>query len=340
MVRLLLLALVLLAPLSVAAQQTVTDAPPRWVQLKDAEIADLARLTDSMTFLRRSQAFVLDNLIIASPEAGPVYVQLLTAFQAAQIEHWQFRAYLGKGGTENPSPKPTMTHEQWRAAAEFHRPRYRRALDMIAVLIDRAKDHHVDQAAYQDNLRRAKDIWLSQARTALAKMDPGLTWENPWPALRPDKTVETMVGPHGDFRFSVWGINRGINYQMDAYAGAIRAYRAGADPKVLRDYYTQSAAGLDDLDHAWALTYDVTRTVEEAAEDRFCRVLRVVKLKTVNAAKRYQAAQSVLGALVPPAYRELATKPADSWKHAVDVSTWQDMVFPESTRCASGFVNN
>jgi hypothetical protein len=324
-----------------AAQQATTEAPPRHAQLTDAEVDDLRDLTTSMTMLRLAQGHLVANLPIVSAEAKPLFVQMLTTLMQAQIEHWRFRAFLGKSGVENPEPLPTLTHEQWRTRAEFHRARYALALDALEKLIGRAQAHHVDHAGYQDNLRRAKDIRLKSAKAFLAKMDPDLTWETPWPKLRAGKTVPTMVAPHGNFRLSVWGVNRGINYTMDSYEAAIAAYKAGAvKPKDLVEFYTQTAAGLDTLDRVWALTYDVPLSDDEAKDDRFCRVLRISKLKTVTAAKRFQAAYEVVSRMVPKEFRILVAKPADGWKHAVDVSVWEDFVFPESERCTSAFLKD
>lgn len=311
-------------------------------ELIDAERADLKRLIESSKALRSGENYLAESIRCCStPAAQPALATALAHFHFAQIEHWRALAFLLHTGTENPTPRPEFTPEEWHRKAWFHLDRYRGALKQIQTTLTAAQSHHVDNATYQDNLRRARDIWVGRALSDVSKMDRALPYLDHYPVpLGPGKTVQTVVGPHGDYRRMQWLINRGKNYAMDAYGALIMAYRQGADGARIRDAWTQSSSMLDTLDHASGLLADVTFTAEEAGEDRFCRALRAQKLLTVNAAQRYQAWGDVVAGFLPAPYNDLVAKIVDSWKHAVDLGGWASLVFPESERCTSAFLKD
>lgn len=307
--------------------------------LTAAENADVKSLISSSLQLRTAERYLMASIACCStPEARATLATALERFRAAQIEHWRALAFFLHAGTENPTPLPAFTDAEWHTKAWFHTARYKLRLTELAVDLTTAQAHHVDNAAYQDNLRRARDIHVASALAHVTKMDSALPYDDPWPALRPGKTVPTSVGPHGDHRKMIWLMNRGKNYGLDTYGHLIAAYRGGADGVKMRNAWTQSSAVFDILDRAHGLLVNVTFTAEEASEDRFCRVLRVVKLLTVNAAEKYQAWGGEIAAFLPPPFDLVVDKHVDSWKHGVDLSTWESMVFPESTRCKSPFL--
>ena len=213
-------------------------------------------------------------------------------------------------------------------------------LGEIQSALTAAQAFHQTNTAYQDNLRRARDIWISSARTRVQSMDPGLQYLDPWPAPAPGKTIPSVVGPHGDYRMMQWDVNRGKNYALDTYVALITAYRQGASGLKIKDAWTQSSAMLDTFDRASGLLANVTFTTEEAAEDRFCRALRVQKLLTITAAGRYEQWARVVSGLIPAPYNAIVASLAESWKRGIDGTSWRGMVFPESSRCASTFLDS
>ena len=303
-------------------------------ELSDAERGDIKDLIESGKSLRAGERYLADAIACCSTaEARPVLARALARFQAAQIDHWQALANLLHTGTENPTPKPELSPLEWYASAWFYLNRYESQLVQIQADLTAAKKFNKHNSRYQDDLRRARDIWVGSARNYVDRIDPGLEYSDPWPELRPGKSVHTVVGPHGDYRMMQWLINRGKNYAMDTYGALISAYRQGADGPKIRDAWVQSSEMLDALDHASGLLADVTFSAEEATEDRFCRTLRATKTLTVIAAQRYQAWGDAVSDLVPPPYNLVVAKLVDSWKHSVDLASWKAFVFPESTRC-------
>ena len=269
-----------------------------------------------------------------------VLADLLNSFQDAQIEHWRAIAFFLHTGTENQSALPVRTDQEWYTTAWFHVNRYSSKLLDIKDDLTYAKSFNTTNTVYQDYLWRARNVWVSSALAQIAQMNPALPYADPWPILAPGKTVYTVVGPHGDYRMMQWRVNRGKNYAMDAYGSLIHLYRPGADGPMIRDIWVESSAMLDTLDRVSGLLANVTFTTEEASEDRFCRVLRVQKLLTITAADRFKRWNDFVAKLLPAAYQPIFFKLADSWRHAIDRGSWQGLVFPETERCSSPFLQD
>jgi hypothetical protein len=305
------------------------------------ERADIKDLIESMKALRAGERYLTAAIVCCStPDARPALATALGRFHTAQIAHWLALGNFLHTGTENPTPKPTLSTLAWHTTAWFYLNRYEIHLVEIQADLKAAQAFHKTNAAYQDNLRRARDIWVASARGYADRLDPALMYNNPWPALAPGKTIENVVGPHGDYRMMHFLLNRGKNYAMDTYGALITVYRQGGDAAKIREAWTQSSEMLDALDKATGLLADVTFTAEEAAEDRFCRVLRATKMLTVTAALRYQTWGDIISQFLPAPYNLIVAKLVDSWKHAVDLSAWRAFSFPESTRCTSPFLKD
>ena len=308
-------------------------------ELTEAERADVKLLIESAQDLRMGERYLTTAIMCCStPEARPALATALDLFQDLQIEHWRALAFLLHTGTDNEPAKPTFTPLSWHTQAWFHIDRYTQRLSWLQSALTAAKAFHPRDTIYQDSLRRARDIWVVNARATVDRMNPALPFSNPWPTLQRGKTIHTVVGPHGDYRSMHHKINRGKNYAMEAYGALLGLYRGGADGSRIRDAWTESSNMLDTLDHVTGLLADVTFTDEEASEDRFCRTLRATKLLTVTAADRYKRWGDSVARLVPAAYTLLILRLVDSWKHAVDLGTWGGLLFPESPRCTSQFL--
>ena len=308
--------------------------------LNGAERNDVRNLVESARALRNGERYLIEVLHCCSPEARPILATLLARFHGAQIDHWRALAFLLHTGTEASTSKPTMTDQQWLSSAWFHIARYRDRLTDITEGLNEAQEFYQDNAGYQDVIRRTRDIWIKAARWNVGQLNPNLTYSDPWPASVSGDDNPNVVGPHGDYRRMQWYVNRGKNYTLDAYAELIAAYREGAAGWRMRNAWVQSSIMLDSLDRATGLLADVTFTPEHAAEDRFCRILRVTKILTVESATRYQAWAGVVAGFLPGRFSAIFSKLADGWKHAIDLSSWQGFVFPNSARCTAEFLKN
>jgi len=333
-----LVLLAVLGPGVAAAQPAAQPAP----EALDPERADIKRLIESSQALRTAERHLADAIKCCStPATRPALATALSRFHTTQVDHWRALAFLLHTGTENPAPRPELPPKEWHSRAWFHIDRYKNGMKEIQNALTAAQGIKVENAAYQENLRRARDIWIPNAQAHVNKMDRSLPYLDPSPvALRPGKTVTTIIGPHGDYRRTQWLINRGKNYAMDAYGALIIGYREGADAARVRDAWTQSSTMLDVLDHTSGLFADVTFSAEEASEDRFCRALRAQKLLSVEAAQRYRAWGDVVAGFLPEPYKELVAKIVDSWMHSVDLGGWASLVFPQSDRCTSAFLKD
>jgi hypothetical protein len=324
---LVVLALVLCAP-------GVSKAELTW-----AERNDVRNLIESARALRNGERYLIEAIKCCSAEARPVLATVLGRFYGAQIDHWRALAFILHTGTEAPVSKPAFTDAEWLSQAWFHIDRYRDRLDDITDGLNDAEALYEDHAGYQDTIRRIRTIWIKAARWHIDQMNPKLPYLDPWPAST--DTIPNVVGPHGDYRRMQWYINRGKNYALDGYSELIAAYREGtAAGWRIRDAWVQSSNMLDSLDRATGLLADVTFTAEHAAEDRFCRALRVTKILTVESATRYQAWAAVVAGFIPGRFGTFFARLGDSWKHAIDLGSWQALVFPESARCTSPFLKN
>ena len=310
-------------------------------ELADAERADIKTLVDSATALREGERAVAAAIACCSTSATrPVLANALGRFHSVQVAHWRALANFLHTGTENPTPKPSLSPLEWYTRAWFYVDLYTTRLGDLDKELTLALAYNKTDTAYQDNLRRARDLGVRSARALADELDPAHAYLDPWPALRAGKTVHTVLGPHGDYRQMQWLINRGKNYAMDTSTALLTAYRGGADSATVRDAWVQSSQMLSALDHASGLLADVTFSAEETNEDRFCRTLRVTKLLTVTAAQHYEGWGDAVARLLPAPYGVVFAKLVDGWKHALDLSSWNALVFPESTRCAAEFLKH
>jgi hypothetical protein len=310
-------------------------------ELTDAERADITTLIDSATALREGERALAAAIACCSTSATrPVLANVLGRFHSAQVAHWRALANFLHTGTENPTPKPALSPLEWYTRAWFYVDLYTTRLGDLDKELTLALAYNKTDTAYQDHLRRARGTWVSRARALADEIDPAHDYLDPWPALPAGKTVHTVLGSHGDYRQMQWLINRGKNYAMDTYTALLTAYRGGADSATVRDAWVQSSQMLSTLDHASGLLADVTFSDDEAGEDRFCRTLRVTKLLTVTAAQHYEGWGDAVARLLPAPYGVVFAKLVDGWKHALDLSSWNVLVFPESTRCAAEFLRH
>jgi hypothetical protein len=197
-------------------------------------------------------------------------------------------------------------------------------------------------AASAEDLRWARDVTLPRV-ARLTAVDRTLAFSDPAP-----EAGQSVVGPHGDratFGHSDW---RATHYDRDLAEGMVAVYRdlrPGAPLHRWAGAFLSYVAGVDIRHQTLALAHGVTFTAQEAAEDAFCRALRILDLLTSKQIGRapswYHAIQvdwAALSGHVSPAGRadyELALiRLSDSWRHNDDAA-WQLMRFPSSTRCAT-----
>ena len=319
----------------------IGSATPVNAELTAAERADIKAFINSSAALRTGERYLAASIQCCSTsDARPALAKALDLFYDAQVDHWRALGFFLHTGTENPTPKPVLSAKSWHDNAWNHVDLYVAHLGEIESALTQAQAFHKTNATYQDNLRRARDIWVSNARTLAEGMNPALPYLTPWPALAAGKTVHTVVGPHGDYRMMQWDLNRGKNYALDTYVALITAYGQGASGTKIKEAWAHSSAMLDTLDRASGLLAGVTFTTEEAAEDRFCRTLRAQKLLTITAAERYQQWASAVSGLLAPPYGTIVANLAESWKRGIDGTSWRGLVFPESSRCTADFLEN
>lgn len=202
-----------------------------------------------------------------------------------------------------------------------------------------AQAYNVDDAVYQDALRRARTIWFENALTKSRAVDRTLAFADPYPPLCFGCTVITVVGPHGDYKAAQKKLYFATKYFRDWVSDWHTAYGTSAlldSYANVRGALVQYSNGIDAQHRAMGLLAGIAWSEEEAAEDPFCRTLRTLKLLTVTVPFRYHATQDYwryLSAALPhQPFQASLTRLSDSWKHN-DEAAWELMVFPNGSRC-------
>ena len=335
--------------LAIALVMVLTAATAAQAALTEAEQQDIRRLVSSVWDTRRAMAHVKGAVTrgcLTEESRGALYAAL-NSLHAAQFQHWQAVATLLHTSNDQPTPRPDLTPEQWHKRGWHYTTRYIAALDAAETRIRAARRHCDDNTDYQADLRAAGETWVRNAKSAAQAMDRSLKYAEPYPDLRPGKTVPTLVGPHGDYLRVQWRTSFGKKYMLDSLEHLLTWFKTAPLGEVtekvplFRDALTQWASGMDSLDRVTALTAAVTFTQEEAEEDAFCRTLRWRKIATVRAPTRIGSYQSFVGKIVGGPLGHAFAKSGDAWRHGWgNMNVWAADVFPESARCASPFVND
>jgi hypothetical protein len=195
-------------------------------------------------------------------------------------------------------------------------------------------------AAYQDAVRRAANVWFVSALADLQAVDRSLAYTNPNPRSFPQ-----IVGPHGNFESAQWMLWRSQHYAHDAMDGIVVAYLG---PK-LRSYVGSAEVirrlllARDISVDAMILLAGVTWADQQVREGEFFRTLEVLQALTDDdeLPKRWMEAITALGSFWLPAMsadpvttqyvRGALIRIADAWKHA-DNAAWQLMIFPDCAK--------
>ena len=334
--------------IALALALTVATTTPAQAALSQAEQEDVRRLVQSVWDTRAAMNAVKRAVTrgCLTEETRPALHAILTSLHAAQVQHWQALATLLHTSNEQPTGRPELSPAGWHKRAWYYNDRYVTALDATDAKIRLARRACSDNAEYQDDLRKASEASLRSAKTLIQAMNRSLPFAEPYPDLRPGKTIPTVLGPHGDYIKTQWRTNFGKKYMLDSFGHLITWFKDAPLAEVteklppFRDALTQWAGGMDVLDRVTALTAGVTFTPEEAAEDAFCRTLRWRKLATVTAATRIGFFQSFVGAIIGGQLGGVVSKSGDGWRHGWgNLNVWMADIFPENSRCASAFVN-
>lgn len=326
---------------------------PAHAVLTEAEKATVVLLVESSVALREGESHVLSAAARAevlgdTPAIRADVVAAMALLHRGQTEHWQGVAHLLHTGVSNTEMLPNLTPAEWHSRAWFYLDRYSQHLTRAQAAIVTLQAYYPSDTAYQNLLRRARDLWVATAKTKLLAMDRDLSFTNPWPALRdgtrPDGqpfTIPTVVGPHGDYRRAQWLNSRAKNYLLVTYGDLLAAYKDGATTaEKLKRSWTGSRLALNGYDKVTALYANAPITAEEAKQDAFCRALWIEKLQTfVIPASLHAWNNAVLSMLPPSPVTKALGKIPDSWKHS-DWSAWSGLVFVENVRCESAFLKN
>ena len=191
--------------------------------------------------------------------------------------------------------------------------------------------------AYQDLIRRARDIWLSKALAEAVAVNRALTYADPRPANYPK-----IIGPHGDYDQTQWFLWRAQWYAHDALDNVLAAYVS--EPPVdggtaLGDVYMRLFEASRSLMQSLEIVAGLSSTPEHKRSSQFFRVLGVTKRLTDEGdvpGRWMEAIVSLKTHWFPvvagrPAasshIQDAVVKIADAWKHA-DMAAWETMEFP------------
>ena len=196
-------------------------------------------------------------------------------------------------------------------------------------------------AAFRDAVRRARDIWLFQAKRELVAINRGLTYAKPLPLSYPK-----IIGPHGSYDETQWFLWRANWYALDMLEELAIAYRTGP---LLTNYWpvykaiNSTSVILDIEIHAQAILAGITFTAAQAALNPFFRVVDQLQWVTEETSERYHEVQAEIAAwiwatrsTVPVPLTNALVRLSDSWRN-LDQGVWQQLIFPNCeppTPCA------
>jgi hypothetical protein len=331
--------------------------------LTSDEKADIARFVRSAILVREAKDWLLPNIAKYTTAATRDTLHAaLFYYERALGEHYVALAnflhvgHIGAGAGpagfnvhEPDQPDTKWLADAWAAADLYVGHLVNMQKQVTAATKFFPASSGVDAASTARSVEWQRNVSvasarLTAARTLVTAMTRTLPYAHPWPALRVSATavpftIRTAVGPHGRYRLMQWDINRGKNYIGNAQVAVLPEYKKGADGQKIAHIWVQDTALRNGLDIAGALLAGVTFDADQAADDRFCQVLRVVKILTVSVPTAFNNWQASIGALIPQPWANFVSISGDAWRH-IDFGTWSSMVFPESTRCASPFLRN
>ena len=317
-----------LLPAERASVKNVIDASA-FVSMAEREMAGALNAGGTTLESRAALAGALNRMIGVSRELTQGTTILLGANPV------QFQDYAGVKAWD------AMTRAEQVDRAFFYLRRVPSAIDGTKIAVMNAQTHNTHNSVYQRALAQAQ-VWLQEARVRAASLDTTLRYADPLPALCAGCTIAPVVGPHGDYARAQKFLYFATKYWRDYAEDFVATYANGP---VLSHYGAYAGAlqhytlGIDAQHRAMGLLAGITWTPAEAAEDGFCRTLRVMKLLTdgeSNEATPFQYHynqgywRSAWNEAEP--YRNSLTRLSDSWKHN-DSAVWELMVFANSQRC-------
>lgn len=319
----------------------VVAAPPSarasFTSAEEAELLKLVNGLDNISEALRYVAYAIRRGTTAQtqgPLADSLALFVLAARDAERAYGLLLDVITEQRGTsiyktlEGQSRTERMAQAWWRIDRSVN------SLVMAEAALTRAFAANTD-SVYQDNVRRARDIWSVAARRYLLWVDRSLAYATPNPASFPK-----VIGPHGDYDQSQWFLWRSHWYALDMLDSVTAAFRADS---IQTDYWSvyktiSSTTSIMDAHVQSAGTLaGMTMTSAQVGQDPFFKVLDELEIMTEDTPERYHEIQRELATWIGKgrsatlaSLSQALIRLTDSWRHA-DHGVWQQLTFPNCT---------
>jgi len=331
-VRSALVACAVLLTLMVAAPPS---ARASFSSAEETELLKLVNGLDNISEALRYVAYAIRRGTTAQtqgPLADSLALFVLAARDAERAYGLLLNVTTEQRGTSVFSALAAQSRAERVAQAWWRIDRSVNSLVMAEAVLTRAFGANAD-TVYQDNVRRARDIWSVAARRNLLWVSRSLPYAAPTPTSFPK-----VIGPHGDYDHSQWYLWRSHWYALDMLDSVTAAFRADA---IQTDYWSvyktiSSATSIMDghVQSAGTLA-GMTLISTQVGQDPFFRVLDELQTMTEDTPERYHEMQRELATWIGQgrtatlaALSQALIRLTDSWRHA-DHGVWQQLTFPD-----------
>lgn len=315
-------------------------AMPARAAFTTAEQTELLKLVDGLENISEALRYVAYGIrtgtttATQTPLADSLGLLILAARDAERGNGLLLDVIVEQNGTTAFTTMSSQSRSGRVALAWFYIDRSITTLTTAQSVLQRAQTANAN-SVYQDNVRRAREIWVPSARRNLAGISRGLTYASPDPPSYPK-----VIGPHGEYDTAQWFIWRSHWYLLDMLDAVNAAFRADIIQTDYWSVYKTISSATNILDghvSAAATLAGMTVSATQVGQDPFFRVLDELETMTEDTSERFHEMQRELVTWISqgrtPTLTPLAQaliRLTDSWRHA-DHGVWRQLTFPECT---------
>jgi hypothetical protein len=329
-----------LATWLLATAIVLVAAMPARAAFTTAEQTELLKLVDGLENISEALRYVAYGIRTGTTTATQTLLAdslgllILAARDAERANGLLLNVIVEQNGTTAFTTMASQSRRARVALAWFYIDRSVITLGTAGSVLQRAQAANAN-SVYQDNVRRAREIWVPSARRNLAGISRSLTYASPNPSSYPK-----VIGPHGEYDNAQWFMWRSHWYLLDMLDSVTAAFRADI---IQTDYWSvyktiSSATNILDGHVTSAGTLaGMTLMSSQIGQDPFFRVLDELETMTQDTAERFHEIQREIVTWIShgrtPTLAPLAQaliRLTDSWRHA-DHGVWRQLTFPDCT---------
>jgi hypothetical protein len=328
----------LLATGLVVTTIVLVAAMPARAAFTTAEHTELLKLVDALENISEALRYVGYGIrtgtttATQTPLADSLGLLILAVRDAERANGLLLNVIVEQRGTSPYNSMASQSRSSRVGLAWFYVDRSIITLTTAESVLQRAQAAN-SNSVYQDNVRRAREIWVPAARRNLAWISRTLTYASPNPSSYPK-----VIGPHGEYDTAQWYVWRSHWYLLDMLDAVTAAFRADIIQSDYWSVYKTISSATNILDGhvgAAATLAGMTVSASQVGQDPFFRVLDELEIMTEDTPERYHEIQRELVAWISQGRAATLTpvgqsliRLTDSWRHA-DHGVWRQLTFPD-----------